>query len=69
MKLKLARCLKDKVASGHFLVVVHVLDRLGGNRIHFNHSKITKTYKDLSGVMREFAKKKRNFLNAANRQV
>jgi hypothetical protein len=28
--------LKDKVASGHYLVIVHALDRIGGNRMMFN---------------------------------
>ena len=33
VKLRVARCLKDKISSGHYLIIVHVLDRIGGNRI------------------------------------
>jgi len=33
VKLKTVRCLKDKVASGNFLIIVHAMDRIGGNRI------------------------------------
>ena len=39
VKLKTVRCLKDKVASGHFLVIVHALDRIGGNRIMFDYQR------------------------------
>jgi len=37
VKIKTVRCMKDKVASGHFLVIVHALDRIGGNRIIFDY--------------------------------
>lgn len=53
------RCLKDKVASGHFLLLVHVLDRLGGNRIFFNHNTVEGKYRALSKELREYAIKKR----------
>ena len=33
VKLKVARCLKDKISSGHYLIICHALDRIGGNRI------------------------------------
>lgn len=61
------RCLKDKVASGHYLVIVHALDRLGGNRIIFDHQKTEGYYKVISKNLREFAQKKRAFLNQENR--
>lgn len=33
VKVRTVRCLKDKVSSGHYLVIVHAIDRIGGNRI------------------------------------
>lgn len=69
VKIRSARCIKDKIASGHFLVVCHVLDRLGGNRIFFDTHTTESTYKLLSRNLRDFAKKKRAFLNAENRQM
>lgn len=33
VKLRTVRCIKDKVASGNFVIIVHALDRIGGNRI------------------------------------
>ncbi len=61
------RCLKDKVASGHYLVIVHALDRIGGSRINFEFSKTESYYKIISKNLRDFAKKKRAFLNENNR--
>jgi hypothetical protein len=55
--------MKDKVSSGHFLIVVHALDRIGGNRILEDSQKTDKKFKDTSKLLREFAIKKRIFLN------
>lgn len=69
MKLKTVRCMKDKVSSGHFLMIVHALDRIGGNRILEDHDYADKKFKETSKLLREFAIKKRVFLNQENRQV
>ena len=61
------RCLKDKVASGHFLVIVHALDRIGGNRIVFDYHKTEEQYRVLSKNLRDLAIKKREYLNKTNR--
>lgn len=63
------RCLKDKIASGHYIVIVHALDRIGGNRINFNQNKTESYYKVISKNLREYAQKKRAYLNQENRQV
>jgi hypothetical protein len=63
VKVRTVRCLKDKVASGHYIVIVHAMDAIGGNRIEFDHSKIEGHYKIISKNLREFAQKKRAFLN------
>ena len=39
VKVRTVRCLKDKIASGHYLVIVHAMDRLGGNRLVFNEHR------------------------------
>ena len=61
--------MKDKVSSGHFLIVVHALERIGGNRILEDPQKTDRKFKDTSKLLREFAIKKRIFLNTDNRQV
>ena len=69
VKLRTVRCMKDKVSSGHYLMIVHAMDRLGGNRLHLNPQKVMTQYGVLSQNLRSFAKKKRAFLNAENRQM
>jgi hypothetical protein len=59
--------MKDKIASGHYLVIVHALDRIGGSRINFELTKTESYYKIISKNLRDFAKKKRAFLNENNR--
>ncbi len=65
----MARCLKDKISSGHYLVIVHALDRIGGNRIELNAKRTEEEYRLLSRNLRQFGLKKRAFLNAENRQI
>lgn len=67
--MRTVRCLKDKVASGHYIVLVHALDRIGGNRINFNQTTTENYYKVISKNLREYAQKKRAYLNQENRQV
>jgi len=69
VKLKTVRCMKDKVSSGHYLMIVHAMDRIGGNRLHLKPKVVHKQYLDLSQDLRSFAQKKRTFLNAENRQM
>jgi hypothetical protein len=69
VKLRTVRCMKDKVSSGHFLIIVHALDRIGGNRIIEDANKTDRKFKETSHLLREFAIKKRIFLNQDNRQV
>jgi hypothetical protein len=61
--------MKDKISSGQFLLIVHALDRIGGNRIPIDVSKTEAKYRILAKNLREFAVKKRTFLNSENRQV
>ena len=36
VKVVTARCMKDKVGSGHFILLCSVMDRLGGKKITYN---------------------------------
>ena len=67
VKIRTVRCLKDKISSGQFLVIVHALDRIGGNRIPISSSRVEAKYNVLAKNLREFAIKKRTFLNQENR--
>lgn len=69
VKLKTVRSMKDKVSSGHFLLIVHALDRIGGNRMCEDPNYTDQKFKETSKLLREFAIKKRIFLNQDNRQV
>ena len=69
VKLRVARCLKDKISSGHYLIICHALDRIGGNRIELNSKRTEEEYRLLSRNLRQFGLKKRKFLNAENRQI
>ena len=69
VKLRVARCLKDKISSGHYLIICHALDRIGGNRIELNSKRTEEEYRLLSRNLRQFGLKKRQFLNAENRQI
>ena len=69
VKLRTVRCLKDKVSSGHYVMMCQVYDRLGGNPLTFNTYQVEEQYRFLSRNLREFSLKKREFLNTENRQL
>jgi hypothetical protein len=69
IKLKSVRCLKDKISSGQFLLLVHPLDRIGGNRLKIDSRRTEEKYRILAKNLRDFAIRKRTFLNAENRSV
>lgn len=39
------RCMKDKVSSGHFMMMVSVLDAVGGNKFQYDTNQTTKNYR------------------------
>ena len=59
--------MKDKISAGHFLVIVHAMDRIGGNRIELNAKRTEDEYRLISRNLRDFGVKKRQFLNSENR--
>ena len=54
VKVRTVRCLKDKVASGHYLVLVHATSRLGGDRLVFNETNTEHHYKTISQNLRQY---------------
>jgi hypothetical protein len=48
-------------------VIVHALDRIGGNRIMFDYQRTEEQYRVLSKNLRDLAIKKREYLNKTNR--
>ena len=63
VKILACRSLKDKIASGHFIVRCSVLDRLGGDRFEFDLKDTEKSLRKLSIEMRDYNKAKREFIN------
>ena len=55
--------MKDKISSGQFLLIVNAMDRVGGNKLPFDKRREEDKYRLLSKNLREFAIKKRSFLN------
>ena len=64
-----ARCLKDKVGSGHFILMVSVMDRLGGHKIHYELSSCEEQLRELSENFRHYTKSKKNFINRDHREM
>lgn len=69
IKIDCARCLKDKVGSGHFIVLVSVLDRIGGEKIKYNSKESESNLRELSKTIREFNLKKKKFVNKEHREM
>ena len=72
VNIKEARCLKDKIGPGYFLLKVKALNRIGGAQIYSSdfssmYDRIA-DFKELSEALRDFSKKKRTFLNKENRE-
>eukprot|EP00347_Sterkiella_histriomuscorum_P004362 403360744 len=69
VKIVCTRCLKDKIGSGHFIILCSVLDRIGGQKIKYNMSEVEGNLKELSVQIRDFNKKKRIFINKEHREM
>ena len=69
MKIVTARCLKDKVASGHYLMMCSVYDRIGGKKISYDLEECEDSLRDLSINFRQYTKNKREFINKAHRET
>ena len=67
VKIMNARCLKDKVGAGQFIVMVHYLDRIGGSRVQYNLEECRSKFVKMSKLIRRFKQKKRKFINAEQR--
>ena len=64
-----ARCLKDKVGSGHYILMCSIYDRIGGKKISYNLDECEESLRELSINFRQYTKNKRNFINKENREM
>lgn len=64
-----ARCLKDKISPGYFILRVTCLSRIGGQKVNYNVEEIHEDYKELSKNLRYFNKQKRAFLEKEHREM
>ena len=69
VKIVTARCLKDKVGSGHFILMCSVMDRLGGKKITYNLDECEGDLRYLSSTFREYSLRKAKFMNRNNREM
>ncbi|CDW72463.1 uncharacterized protein loc101675906 [Stylonychia lemnae] len=71
IQVKVVSCknLKDKVGSGHFIMMCSVLDRIGGQKITYNLGECIDSLRDLSRSIRDFNLKKRTFINKEHREM
>ena len=69
VKLVSARCLKDKVGSGHFIIMCSILDRIGGKRINDDMDECEDSLRYLSQTFRSYNKNKRDFINKEHREM
>ena len=65
----MAKCLKDKVSCGHYILICSVLDRVGGQKMKYNLSECEESFKTLSQKVREYTKKKKEFINKEHREM
>lgn len=69
VRVKQLRCLKDKVSPGYFVVKVTALNRLGGVEVCERDARLNKEYRALAEDLRDYHKKKRQFLDKENRET
>jgi len=69
IKVVTARCMKDKIGSGHFILLCSVMDRLGGKKISNNLEECEGDLRFLSQTFREYSLRKAKFMNRNNREM
>ncbi len=69
VKVVTARCMKDKVGSGHYIVMCSVMDRIGGKKIKYDLEECEDTLRGLSENFREYSINKKNFINKEHREL
>ena len=69
VRIKQLRCLKDKISPGYFVIKVKALNRLGGSEVCERDARLMQDYKVLADNLRDYAKKKRKYLDKENRET
>ena len=65
----MAKCLKDKVSCGHYILICSVLDRVGGQKLTYNPSESEDSFRVLSQKVRDYTRKKKEFINKEHREM
>lgn len=62
IKIKMLRCVKDKMEAGVYVVLAEIIDRIGGHSINYNYQKSMKNIAKLKDRIIEYEKLKMRFL-------
>ena len=69
IKIKMLRCVKDKIQSGVYVVLGEIKDRIGGNKIAYDYQKSMRNLEKLKGRIIEYEKMKLRFLKEQKIEV
>jgi hypothetical protein len=69
VKVKMLRCVKDKVAPGTYVVLAEIIDRIGGASVFYNYQRSMKNLEKLKNRILEYEKLKLRFLKEQNIDV
>jgi len=69
VKIKMLRCVKDKINAGTYVVLAEIIDRIGGASVVYNYQKSMKNLHKLKNKILEYEKLKLRFLKEQNIDV
>jgi len=69
VKVKMLRCVKDKIGAGVYVVLAEIIERIGGGSVMYNYQKSMKNLHKLKGKILEYEKLKLRFLKEQNIDV
>jgi hypothetical protein len=69
VKIKMLRCVKDKVAPGTYVILAEIIDRIGGASVFYNYQRSMKNLEKLKNRILEYEKLKLRFLKEQNIDV
>lgn len=69
VKIKMLRCVKDKVQSGVYVVLAEIKDRIGGTKIAYDYTKNMQNLEKMKGRIREYEQLKLRFLKEQKIEV
>jgi hypothetical protein len=66
VKIKMLRCVKDKIAPGTYVILAEIIDRIGGASVFYNYQRSMKNLEKLKNRILEYEKLKLRFLKEQN---